>query len=410
MARIVVTSAGTAGDFVPFLALGRRLRGRGHDVVVAVNPAMIPLAERSGLDAVPCGRPLGHEEARRRVAIFNEGGRPTAEELEEGLRQLHLAETFEDLRAAVRGADLLVSSSLQGLAPWVHEAVGIPWINATIFPMEFHPPSEPEGPDGAAERAHWRILFDHRNRVRRQVGLAPLGDEAWRDYYWSARLVLVASSAHFCRPPLEGRPQARMTGFWFDEPAAGDWSPDPALGEFLARGAAPLVLSFSSLPLEDPARVVALHAEAATLLGLRLIIQQGWAGLTRDHLPAAPGIRAEDIFFAGHVPHDWLFPRCAAVIHHGGIGTTAQALRCGRPALVEPYCNDQFYNAGRIAALGVGAAADHRRLTPENLAGALSHHVLTEAVRRRAEAIGGLIGSEDGLALAAALIEPHLPS
>jgi UDP:flavonoid glycosyltransferase YjiC (YdhE family) len=98
------------------------------------------------------------------------------------------------------------------------------------------------------------------------------------------------------------------------------------------------------------------------------------------------------------------------VIHHGGIGTTAQALRCGRPALVEPHGNDQFYNAGRVTALEVGAAVDHRALTSENLADALGEHVLHPSVRRRAETLGAKIRAEDGLAVACDLIEQQLMS
>jgi UDP:flavonoid glycosyltransferase YjiC (YdhE family) len=409
MARIVITSAGTMGDFVPFVALGRRLRGRGHRATMAVNPAMVPLAERAGLDAIPIGRVFGQDEAKRKSRSFAEQASPEPEELAEDLQRIDLGRTFLDLREAARGADLLISSSLQGVAPWVHEATGVPWINATIFAMEFPHSDEPTPPKTDAERAYWRVMFDHRNAVRDAVGLPPLDDDRWADAYWSDRLVLVASSAHFSEPRLGGRPQARMTGFWFDEPTADDWSPDSALAAFLDGGPPPLVLTLSSLPLEDPARVVALHAEAAARIGARLIIQQGWAGLGRSDLPASSNVREEDLHFTAHAPHDWLFPRCSGVIHHGGIGTTAQALRCGRPMLVEPYCNDQFFNAARASALGVGAAVDHRLLTPENLADVLSRHVLTPEVGRKAEELSALIAAEDGLDAACNLIAPHLP-
>src|SRR5262249_51220778 len=149
---------------------------------------------------------------------------------------------------------------------------------------------------------------------------------------------------------------ARMTGFWTDDAAFAGWTPDDELARFLAAGPPPIVLTLSSLPVADPARVVTLHAEAAARLGVRLVIQQGWAGRKATNLPAGAAVRHDDLLFTGHVPHAWLFARCAAVIHHGGIGTTAQALRCGRPMLIEPYCNDQFFNAGRVADLGVGVA------------------------------------------------------
>jgi UDP:flavonoid glycosyltransferase YjiC (YdhE family) len=324
------------------------------------------------------------------------------------MRGLRLGETFRELEASIRGADLLISSSLQGVAPWVHEATGIPWINATIFPMEFQTSAESNGSRTESEQTVWRALFDHRNDVRRELGLPPLADLEWRDYYWSDRGILVATSTHFCQPHLSNRPQARITGFWFDEPVGDDWTPEPALAAFLADGPPPLVLTLSSLPVQDPDRFVTLHAEAAALLDVRLVIQQGWAGLRPDALRASPIVRPEAIHFVGHVPHDWLFPRCTAVVHHGGIGTTAQALRCGRPALVEPHGNDQFYNAARVVALEVGAAADHRVLTPENLADALADHVLNPTVRRRTEQLGTKIRAEDGLSVACDMIEEQL--
>jgi UDP:flavonoid glycosyltransferase YjiC (YdhE family) len=229
MARVVITSTGTMGDFVPFIALGRRLRRRGHDVIMAINPAMIGLANRAGLEAVPCGRAFGPDDARREASAFDESAGTIQENSPEWLRRLNLRETYEELRAAIRGAGLLVSSSLQGLAPWVHEATGIPWVNATIFPMEFQTGRESRESSSGEIRSHWRAIFDHRNAVRRAVKLPPLADDEWRDYYWSDRLVLIATSEHFCQLEIHDRPQARITGFWFDDPAVDGWEPDPEL-------------------------------------------------------------------------------------------------------------------------------------------------------------------------------------
>jgi UDP:flavonoid glycosyltransferase YjiC (YdhE family) len=406
MARVVITTAGTTGDLVPFVALGKGLRRQGHHVVMAVNPAMAPTAERAGLEAVPCGRRFGADEARAESEMFDEAAADRAPPAGGAPTRADLRQTFLELRDATRGADLLVSSSLQGVAGWVHEATGVPWVNATIFPMEFLAPRDPATTGSVPERAYWRALFDHRNEVRRDLGLLPVDDDGWRDRYWSDRLVLVATSLHFDRPALDERPQARVTGFWFDEP---DATPrDPALEAFLDAGDPPLVLTLSSLPVADPGRVAALHAEAALRLNARLVIQSGWAGFAREQLPADSPARGAAVHFTGRVDHSWLFPRCAGVIHHGGIGTTAQALRCGRPALVEPYCNDQFYNAARVAELGAGAAVDHRALDPDTLAAALRAFVLDPAPRRRAEAVGAQLAAENGLAVACALIEEQL--
>jgi UDP:flavonoid glycosyltransferase YjiC (YdhE family) len=224
-------------------------------------------------------------------------------------------------------------------------------------------------------------------------------------YRDSRRLILLASSPHFSRPRLDHWPQARMTGFWFDDDL-GDWSPDEELVDFLDVEPRPLALTFSSLPVQDASRVVALHVEAAARLGRRLLIQSGWARLDRAALP--DGVMPGAFRFAGSLPHAWLFARVLAVIHHGGVGTTAQAMRCGRPMLVEPYGNDQFFNARRVLRLGVGAAMHPHKLTVTGLTRILDEKVLTADVQRRALELGARLQAEDGLTVACDLIEAEL--
>src|SRR5262249_55024401 len=137
MARLVVTTAGTLGDFVPFLALARRLRARGHDVTMAVNPAMVAQVEAAGLQAMPCGRPFGAEQVRQQAAQFDRPERSGSDEALERFRRLELGRTARELLASCKHADALISSSLQGTSSWVRERSGIPWITATIFAMEF---------------------------------------------------------------------------------------------------------------------------------------------------------------------------------------------------------------------------------------------------------------------------------
>jgi UDP:flavonoid glycosyltransferase YjiC (YdhE family) len=402
MVRLIVTTGGTLGDFVPFLALAKALQSRGHEVVMAANPAMVERATAAGVDAVPCGRSFGAEEVRRRASLFDRPEPATEGEIRERFRELELALTARDLMAACRGADAVISSSIQGTSSWVHELTGIPWISATIFAMEFPHESIPL----PGESPYWPILVDVRNEARAELGLAPVPADAWEGRYWSKRLVLIASSRHFSRPILASFPQAYQTGFWDDKTAGDEAAIDPDLRSFLDRGAAPLVLSFSSQPVRDPSVVVAVHAEAARRLGLRLVIQRGWAGFDRAMLP--PELDTDAIFFAGQIPHAYLFRRASAVIHHGGIGSTAQALRQGRPALVEPHCNDQFFNARRIHDLGAGSAIFPGRVTIDALEQTLTELVLTDAAYQRAAAIRESLLAEDGLDAACHRIEETL--
>jgi UDP:flavonoid glycosyltransferase YjiC (YdhE family) len=220
---------------------------------------------------------------------------------------------------------------------------------------------------------------------------------------------LLASSPAFHGPLASRDGEVRATGFWFfDDPAWRAGRPGPRLERFVEAEPPPLVLAFGSTPLADPALVLAVHARAAALLGRRLVVQRGWAGLTRRCLPA--DVSPVGVQFVGPLSHDWLLARAAALILPGGIGLIARALRVGCPLVVEPYGNDGFFNAGRVVRLGLGVAMHPYRVTPLGLARVLEEKVLTPACRARAAALGTTLRSEDGLAVACDQIEEWLRS
>jgi UDP:flavonoid glycosyltransferase YjiC (YdhE family) len=224
---------------------------------------------------------------------------------------------------------------------------------------------------------------------------------------------LLASSPQFSQPmPVEG-PSGPVvphpTGFWFyDEPKWAIWEPSVALRHFVERTPRPLVLSFSSLPVANRREVLAVHVEAAALLRRPLVVQTGWAGFCRQDLPR--GTRAHDVLFVDFLPHDWLFARAACAIQHGGIGSIARALRHGCPLLLEPYGNDQFFNAMRVVALGVGAAMRPSTLTAARLARVLQERVLGPSTRHRSATLGATIRAEAGLEVAYERIDARVVS
>jgi UDP:flavonoid glycosyltransferase YjiC (YdhE family) len=152
--------------------------------------------------------------------------------------------------------------------------------------------------------------------------------------------------------------------------------------------------------------VVAVHAEAAGLLGRRLVVQEGWAGLVRDYLPTT--VDPAQVHFARSLPHDRLLERSAAVITHGTMGIISKALQAACPMLVEPYGRDLFFNARRVKALGLGTALNPHKLTAEGIARALRERVLTTEVRQRADQLAANVRAEDGIAVACDLIEELL--
>ncbi len=405
MARIVISSTGTMGDFVPFVSLGKRLQARGHSVLMAINPAMLGLADDAKLEAVPCGRAFGSEEARRLAFVFDHWTKFSDAEIQDQWRHIDIDRSYPDLAAACRGADVLVASTLQGAAPMVHEKLGIPWITVSLLPMHFPHRDLPARPMTEQGQRMWTEWVRYLNQIRSNLGFRELASDELKYYHDSNSSILLASSPHYSQPLLDPLPQVRMTGFWFDNDL-GDWSPGQELLDFLDAEPRPLVLTFSSLPVQDVTRVVALHVEAAARLGHRLLVLRGWAQLDQTILPewVMPG----SFQFAESLPHAWLFPRAEAVIHHGGVGTTAQAMRCGCPMLVEPYGNDQFFNAWRVRVLGVGAAMHPHKLTANGLARVFDERVLTADVRRNARELGARLQAEDGLTVACDLIEEQL--
>lgn len=203
--------------------------------------------------------------------------------------------------------------------------------------------------------------------------------------------MLYGFSRHVLQVPTEGERARHVTGYWF-LPAEPTWSPPPALEAFLARGGPVVSIGFGSMASDDPQAVTELVLGAVRAAGVRAVLLSGWGGLAS--LPPS-----EDVFCADALPHDWLFPRVAATVHHGGAGTTGAALRSGVPGLVVPFTMDQPFWGSRVAALGVGPAPiPRKRLTRERLADALRRTVADEGMRRRAADLGARIRAEDGVA------------
>ena len=274
--------------------------------------------------------------------------------------------------------------------------------------VAFDAPDLGEEGDAAGDGdAHFRSFAGHLRRVRARLGLPDRPLARQLDGLCSSRLLL-ASSPAFGPAPASQYAHAQATGFWLpDDPAWASWQPTRALARFVDVEPRPLVLSFSSLPLADPARVLAAHARAASQLGRRLIVQRGWADFSPRQLPR--DVDHDDVLFTGEAPHDWLFARCDAVMLHGGIGSIARALRSGCPVVVEPYGNDQLLNARQVLVHGLGAAMHPHRLTPSGLVRVLRDKVLTPECRARVEAFGGVIRAENGLVRGADLVESWLP-
>lgn len=181
-------------------------------------------------------------------------------------------------------------------------------------------------------------------------------------------LSLQAFSRALVPVPADWPPEAWPCGYWFTKPDT-DFHPHPDLAGFLQKGSPPVYLGFGSMPSKDPQHLTRTVLAALEQTGQRAILATGWGGLAKEHLPDGLSDR---VFLLEKAPHSWLFPQCAAIVHHGGAGTTHEAVRWGKPSLVCPVFGDQPFWGARVYAAGAGPAPiPQKKLAPDTLALAL---------------------------------------
>ena len=214
--------------------------------------------------------------------------------------------------------------------------------------------------------------------------------------------ILYGYSPSVLPKPADWDDHIHVTGYWFLDPA-GDWTPPASLTEFLQAGPAPVYVGFGSMSSRKPEQTADLVLQALAQAKQRAIILSGWGGLRKESVP-------HTVLMVEEVPFSWLFPRVAAVVHHGGAGTTSAALRAGVPSIVIPFFGDQPFWGQRMVELGVGPAPiPRRRLTAERLAQAIQDALTDQTVRQRAAHLGSVIRAEDGIAQAVAIVQQIEP-
>lgn len=416
--RLTLLTMGSRGDVQPYVALGGGLQRAGHSVVLATHREFETFIRAHGLEFAPVtGDPRTIVRSETGQQFLEGGNNSLAFAL--GLLRIVdplVEQVFKDCLAACAGADLILTSVLGVLAGYhIHQKTGQPLLPAYL--QQLHPtaryPSQvaallPAGPWSSAynrltywlsDQAFWQLGRGPMNRARRTVlGLPPLplSGLASREFITRNPFLYGFSEQVLPRAP-EWPANVHVTGYWFlDEP---DYQPPAALERFLEAGPPPVYIGFGSLVRRDPAGLTRRMLEALRLTGQRGILLGGWGGLQSANLPA-------EVFHIDAVPHAWLFPRTAAVVHHGGSGTTAAGLRAGVPSLILPIFGDQPFWGWRVAQLGVGPAPiPEARLTVRRLAAAIDQAVHDSALRQRAAALGEQIRAEAGVARAVQLIE-----
>ena len=417
--RVLLVGMGSRGDVQPFIGLGESLHRLGYTVTLAAADEFRDLVLGHGLGFEPLSFDLrgGIESDIGREWL---GGSSTNQVREARLMRTvmrHVASTLaDDLERLVGSADAVVSSALTFDA--VDTLAGATTgrrsthVYATfqpVWPTAFGASStfalRPTarsvlnlGWSGLAAQAAWSVVRSTGDLLRRRRGLP---GRTMLGYAAAARRTptLLAASPLVVPPSPDWPAAIRQTGFWF--PTASDPSDpcavDPALRAFVDDGSAPVYLGFGSMPTGNPDGVVRAFVRALRRAGRRGIVSSGWADLGAASLP-------RDVLAVGSVPHEWLFPRCAAVIHHGGAGTTAAALCAGTPQVVVPHIADQPYWGRRVAELGVGSVPLARKHFDAERLGRVLEVALSPTVTSTARDLGARIRDEDGAGDAASLM------
>jgi len=418
--RIRVITIGSQGDVRPYVALGAGLRAAGHDVRILTHRSFEPLVREHRLDFAPVsGDPREMADNRQLRALHDDGRNVlrwwrTFNDVDAPLMRQRLRDCWE----GCRDAEVIVVSILPYLLGYgIAEKLQVPLVRAFYFPVsptgsypvELVPDWLPLGERlnratySAQRQVLWQIARPWISRaysdvlgIQKVARLEPFGQLDRQQ-----QLLLYCYSPAVAPPPPDWGSWIDVTGYWFLDRST-DWTPPAALEAFLADGPPPVYIGgFGNMTNRDPSELAKTVARALAQSERRAIVLTGWGGLPVSELP-------RNIFSIDWIPFDWLLPRVAAVVHHGGAGTTAAGLRAGRPTVIIPFFLDQFFWGKRVFELGVGPRPiPRKRLEVDALARAILTTTTDSDMQARAAALAARIRAENGVARAVATFERH---
>jgi UDP:flavonoid glycosyltransferase YjiC (YdhE family) len=397
--RVLIAATGSYGDIYPFLAIGREMKRRGHDVRFFSSAYFAPLARDHGLPAFGIGPVEAYESAIRNPNAFDpwKGFGLVAD-----ASLQYLAEAYRVMDEHIsRGDTLVIASTLSFAARLFQETHGVPTITMHVAPVIFRSASKPARflqsdlpplPPMANRMLFWLAdklvvdpLFCPRfNRMRADLGLPPIR-RMFGEWMHSSDLVVGLFPEWFGPPQPEWPRNLRLTSFPLYD-GSGTEGLEEEASTFLARAKRP-VLFTAGTAATFASRFFAESAEACRIADLSALLVTRYPEQIPSHLP--PNVR-----HFRYLPFSVALPRVSAVVHHGGIGTTSQALRAGIPQLVRPFAFDQFDNARRIQELGVGRWFPGKRYRASGVAEALTELTSSDAVRGAVEACKARLASE----------------
>lgn len=420
MKKILLVAVGSRGDVQPLIVLGKALKAVGYEVALLAGKNFEAWVTSHGLSFFPIKIDVEDMLNTEYGKAWAENG--TKSPLHEGramraMLDAHGQSMADDLLEFCPQADVLMSNlPTFGIVEAIAEKYHKPHIRIMFSPLT--PTNDPRiTMIPAIPRAssvlnrlacyagiyfiHW-VSQKSTNETRQRLGLNVWG---WRDYLkaWNRVVALTGISPLVMPPDPEWGDRVLITGYWFDN-SGSSWQPPTPLQDFLARGDAPIYVGFGSMPNSDPHKTTQIILEALARTQQRGVIYSGWSNLSAEAVP-------ETVFLLDKTgaPHDWLFPRMKAVIHHGGAGTTASALRAGVPSTIVAHLGDQPYWGRRVQELGAGAKPIKRtQLNARRLTWAIQAMIESETMHATAQRISQRLNAETGVENAVQAIQQLL--
>jgi rhamnosyltransferase subunit B len=410
LARILFTTFGSYGDLHPYMAIGIELQRRSHTVTIATAAAYESKVVSEGLRFHPV-RPdikIGDNAMVEYVMDRKHG-------TERILRFLsaHVRESYDDTLAAARQADVVVTHPITFASVLAARQLGVPWISSVLAPISFLSAIDPPVPAQmpgyikvralgvGPMRALWQLgKFATRrwiksvDELQRELGLPDIGHPLFEGSH-SPRLVLALFSRHLGNAQLDWPQHTLITGFPFFDKHHEQQTP-PELERFLAAGPPPIVFTLGTSAVSAAGHFYRDSLQAAERMGARAVF------LTGPMSQGLPEKLPTGAIAVPYAPHSEVFPRAASIVHQGGVGTTAQAMRAGRPMLIVPFAHDQFDNADLVKRKGAAMVLYHARYNATSAEQALRQ---LPSCKVAAVRLGEQVRAEDGTKTAADAIE-----
>ncbi|HEY9629512.1 MAG TPA: glycosyltransferase [Coleofasciculaceae cyanobacterium] len=410
--RILILTAGSQGDIQPYVALGLGLQQAGFEVTLATDSSFSAWVASHGLPFAPLRAPFAQ------LIQTDAGKKALAGKKAFSLKQMMpmLREMMDDVWDIAQSyqPDAIVYHPKPLAGYSIAEKLGIPGFLAMALPA-YSPTQQFANPvfgggnyGGLLNRLSYEVflkasLLPFQGLIDdwrlKKLGLSSLQGD--RILHGKTVPKLYAYSRHVVPIPADWDESSIVTGYWFLD-ASPDWQPPADLTAFLAQGSPPVYVGFGSMASQDAAQTAQLVMDAVRSSGQRAILATGWGGLSSSEI-------ADDVYILQSAPHDWLFPQCLAVVHHGGAGTTGAGLRAGKPTAICPFFGDQPFWGKRVFDLGVGTQPlPQKKLTADKLGQVIRDLVADPEIQQRAEVLGQKIRAENGVIHAVQTIQERL--